>query len=56
VLRGPRDAKNLAVAPLATISESKGSGAESATSTSRRSQSTPVTVAIRKVTLSAFRR
>ena len=46
--------KNLAVAPLATMSESKGSGSPSASRTSRRSQSTPVTSAMRKATLSAF--
>ena len=46
--------KNLAVAPLAMMSESKGSGSDPARRTSRLSQSTPVTAAMRKATLAAF--
>ena len=46
--------KNLAVAPLATMSESNGIGPPSSRRTDRSSQSTPVTAAMRKVTLSAF--
>ena len=46
--------KNRAVAPLATTRESKGSRCPSARRTSRRSQSTPVTAAMRNETLRAL--
>ena len=52
-LAGAGDPEELAVAPLATMSESKGSGSAPSSVTCRWSQSTPVTVANRKVTLSA---
>ena len=42
--------KYRAVAPLATMTESKGSGSASSRVTRRRSQSTPVTVPNRNVT------
>lgn len=45
--------KYRAVAPLATMTESKGNGLDPSNATWRRSQSTPVTVAKRNETLSA---